>query len=34
MAIFGPLLVLVVLFGRRGIYGLIRPRGDGGGEGR
>ena len=33
MAIFGPLLVLVVLFGRRGIYGLIRPRGDGGGDG-
>ena len=33
MAIFGPLLVLVVLFGRRGIYGLIRPRGEGGGEG-
>ena len=34
MAIFGPLLILVVLFGRRGIYGLIRPRGEGGGEGR
>ena len=26
MIIFGPLLVLVVMFGRGGIYGLIRPR--------
>lgn len=28
MIIFGPLLILVVLFGREGIYGLIRPRDD------
>ena len=28
MIIFGPLLILVVLFGREGIYGLIRPRED------
>ena len=30
MIIFGPVLILVVLFGRKGIYGLIRPKGEGG----
>ena len=30
MAIFGPLLILVVLFGRKGIYGFIRPKGEDG----
>ena len=30
MAIFGPLLIIVVFFGRNGIYGLIRPKGDDG----
>ncbi len=28
MIIFGPLLILVVLFGREGIYGFIRPKGE------
>ncbi len=30
MAIFGPMLILIVLFGRRGIYGLIKPKGEDG----
>ncbi len=30
MAIFGPLLLIVVFFGRQGIYGLIRPKADDG----
>jgi branched-chain amino acid transport system permease protein len=30
MIIFGPLLILVVMFGRAGIYGFIRPKEDDG----
>ena len=29
MIVFGPILILVVLFARHGIFGLLATRGDG-----